>query len=124
MPEFTHQGRRIHFLDEGRGLPVLLLHAFPLSSEMFRPQIEALASQCRILAPDLRGFGKSDPGEGPTQMSDFAEDALALLDHLGIDSAVVGGVSMGGYASMALLRQVKRSIDPDGLLNPGKIFDA
>ncbi len=104
MPEFTFQGRRIHFLDEGRGLPVLLLHAFPLTAELFRPQIDALSSQCRIIAPDLRGFGKSDGGEGPTQMSDFAEDALALLDHLGIESAVIGGVSMGGYITLALLQ--------------------
>ncbi len=104
MPEFTHQGRRVHFLDHGRGVPVVLLHAFPLTSEMFRPQLEGLASRRRIIAPDLRGFGRSEPGDGPTRMSDYAEDVLALLDHLGVDSAIVGGVSMGGYISMALLQ--------------------
>jgi pimeloyl-ACP methyl ester carboxylesterase len=104
MPEFSREGRRLHYLDEGTGRPVLLLHAFPLSSEMFRPQIEALGPRFRIIAPDHRGFGRSDPGEGPTLMTDFAADALALMDHLGLDSAVVGGVSMGGYISMALLQ--------------------
>lgn len=104
MPTFEHQGRWLHYLDEGDGPPVLLLHAFPLSSAMYRPQLDALGARYRFIVPDLRGFGKSDVDENPVQMSDFADDAVALLSHLGIDSAVVGGVSMGGYAALALLR--------------------
>lgn len=104
MPVFDREGVPLHYLDEGSGPPVLLLHAFPVSSEMFRPQIRALAARYRILAPDQRGFGRSPPSPGPTTMIALAQDALALLDHLGIDTAVVGGVSMGGYATMALLQ--------------------
>ena len=59
----------------------------------------------RFIIPDIRGFGRSGLGEGPTEMARIAQDALALLDALKVDSAVVGGVSMGGYASMALLRE-------------------
>jgi pimeloyl-ACP methyl ester carboxylesterase len=92
------------YRDIGQGLPVVLLHAFPLSGEMFVPQWTALAKQARFLVPDLRGFGRSGVGEGPSTMEAMAEDVLRLLDHLRIASAVVGGVSLGGYVSMALLR--------------------
>src|SRR3982074_1233118 len=103
--QFQHpDSGSIHYLDEGKGLPVLLLHAFPLNSLSFRPQVQALSSKYRLIVPDQRGFGKSSLGSGPTEMSALARDALALLDHLKISSAVIGGVSMGGYASMALLR--------------------
>jgi len=104
MPVFDRGGVELNYLDEGKGLPVLLLHAFPFSSEMYRPQISALAAKYRFIAPDLRGFGRSPAPARPSEMSAFAEDALALLDHLEVDAAVVGGVSMGGYVAMALLQ--------------------
>ena len=95
---------RLRFRDVGSGPPVVLLHAFPLLGEMFEPQWTALGDRARFVLPDLRGFGESDGGQGPSEMSVLADDVLGLLDHLGIDSAVVGGVSMGGYAALALLR--------------------
>src|SRR5690606_2201841 len=105
MPILDLDSHRLHYLDEGRGLPVLLFHAYPLSAELFRPQIEALKDRFRFLVPDMRGFGQSGPADGPTTMRRMAQDGLALLDALGIERAVVGGVSMGGYVSMALLRE-------------------
>src|SRR5262249_38702866 len=103
--QFTSaDGVSLHYLDQGKGSPILLLHAFPLSSASFRPQLQALSSKYRLIVPDQRGFGRSGIGPGPTEMSTLARDGLALLDQLGVGSAVVGGVSMGGYASMALLR--------------------
>jgi pimeloyl-ACP methyl ester carboxylesterase len=95
---------RLHFREIGSGPPVVLLHAFPLPGEMFEPQWTALASRARFVVPDLRGFGGSTADAGPSETGAMADDVLALLDHLGIDSAVVGGVSMGGYAALALLR--------------------
>jgi len=83
---------------------VVLLHAFPLTGEMFEPQWMALSGRARFIVPDLRGFGGSDTAPSSSEMGAMADDVLALLDHLGVDSAVVGGVSMGGYASLALLR--------------------
>jgi pimeloyl-ACP methyl ester carboxylesterase len=71
---------------------------------MFEGQWTALSGRARFVVPDLRGFGHSPPGTGPAEMGSLADDVLGLLDHLGIASAVVGGVSMGGYVSMALLR--------------------
>jgi pimeloyl-ACP methyl ester carboxylesterase len=82
----------------------VLLHAFPLEGEMFEPQWTALEDRARLIVPDLRGFGGSDLAPGPSEMGAMADDVLALLDHLQIDAAVVGGVSMGGYVSLALLR--------------------
>ncbi len=102
MPTIALSGRPYHFQDVGKGPPFLLLHAFPLSSSAFQTQIGALPA--RLILPDHRGFGASG-GSGPTAvtMEQYAQDALDLLDYLGIDRAVVGGVSMGGYIAMALL---------------------
>jgi pimeloyl-ACP methyl ester carboxylesterase len=104
MPTISRGAAHLHYLDEGQGPPVLLLHAFPLQSELFRPQLEALKERFRFLVPDTRGFGKSAPGGGPASMTEIAEDALAVLDEAGVTAAVVGGVSMGGYATLALLQ--------------------
>ncbi len=105
MPTITVDGVPLHYRDEGRGLPVLLFHAFPLSGESFEKQVKALSGRYRFILPDHRGLGRSGLGEGPTEMSRLARDGLALLDALNVESAVVGGVSMGGYATMALLRE-------------------
>jgi len=104
MAFFTTRGVRLHYQDSGSGVPVLLLHAFPLSGALFDGQVTALSRQARFVVPDLRGFGQSALGDGPTSMQQLAEDALLLLDRLGIGAAVVGGVSLGGYVSLALLR--------------------
>lgn len=71
---------------------------------MWEPQLAALSESYRVIVPDLSGFGASQ-GVSPDQacrMSDLAADAVALLDHLGIGRAVVGGLSMGGYTALAI----------------------
>src|SRR5260370_22584598 len=102
----TDDGVSLHYLDEGEGDPILLLHAFPLSAESFRPQIDALSPRYRLLVPDHRGFGRSGlaPGQEMTEMSRIARDGLALLDHLRIPVAGIGGISLGGYAASAPVR--------------------
>ncbi|HJY85999.1 MAG TPA: alpha/beta hydrolase [Candidatus Acidoferrales bacterium] len=105
MMFITDDGVRLHYLDEGQGLPVLLLHAFPLNADSFRPQLAALSGRFRFIVPDHRGFARSQLGSGPTEMDRLARDALGILDSLKIQQAVIGGVSMGGYATMALLRR-------------------
>ncbi len=91
------RGQRWYYTDAGEGLPVLFLHGFPLSSEIWSPIREPLARRVRFLAPDLRGFGRSDKPEGPYTMESFAEDILGLADALGVERFVLGGHSMGGY---------------------------
>jgi pimeloyl-ACP methyl ester carboxylesterase len=95
----------------GSGLPVVLLHAFPLSSAMWLAQREGLAKVCRVVTPDLRGFGGSRLGEDEPSLDLMADDVARLLDDEGIDRAVVGGLSMGGYVTMAFCRR-----HPDRLL--------
>lgn len=106
MATLIVDGRRVNYLDVGSGLPVVLMHAFPLTSAAFEAQTAALRDRFRFILPDARGFGGSELGAPITQMTDLAEDAIAILDELGIDEAVVGGVSMGGYASLALAREM------------------
>ncbi|NRQ32913.1 alpha/beta fold hydrolase [Nonomuraea sp. NN258] len=89
----------------GTGVPVVLLHAFPLSSAMWLAQREGLARSCRVITPDLRGFGGSRLGEDEPSIELMADDVARMLDEEGIDRAVVGGLSMGGYVTMAFCRR-------------------
>ena len=98
-------GGAIEYDAQGEGRTLLLLHAFPLGMFMWEAQCEALSPRCRVVRFDARGFGGSDPADGPLTMERIAEDAVALLDLLGVDRAVVGGCSMGGYAALALARR-------------------
>ncbi len=104
MAYFPVDGRAYHYRDVGEGQPVLLLHGFPLTGASFWPQLEAPPKGVRLIVPDHRGFGHSARGDGPLSMEALATDALALLDFLKIPQTAVGGVSMGGYVAMALLR--------------------
>ena len=90
---------------EGTARVAVLLHAFPLSSAMWHPQLVHPPHGWRLLAPDLAGFGGSQDraGEG-VALDDYASDVLEWLDGLGISRCVVAGLSMGGYAALALTR--------------------
>lgn len=97
---------KLAYDDQGQGPAVLLIHGFPLCRQMWRPQIEPLVTAgYRVVTPDLCGFGESVAGHFPSQMEQHAADLVALLDELGIEQAVVGGFSMGGYVLMQLLAQ-------------------
>ncbi len=92
--------------DSGSGPPLLLIHGFPLCRRMWHPQLNKLPlAGYRVIAPDLRGFGDSDAPDGPYSMEIFADDVIGLMDHLGIEKAVIGGMSMGGYALFNLLER-------------------
>jgi pimeloyl-ACP methyl ester carboxylesterase len=105
MRNQTSTDGSISFDDVGQGPAVLLLHAFPLSRLMWRPQLEALQDRYRVVAPDLRGFGASSGFVGPPSVETMADDAARLLDELKVDQAVVGGLSMGGYVALAFARR-------------------
>jgi pimeloyl-ACP methyl ester carboxylesterase len=102
----TINGRTQRYLDAGSGWPVVLIHAFPLDAEMWRPQLERVPEGWHFIAPDLRGFGPhAAPAAGPITLDDMAGDIAGLLDELAIDPAVIGGLSMGGYITFALFRR-------------------
>jgi 3-oxoadipate enol-lactonase len=110
MPYAPVRGQEIYFEDSGGpGLPLLLAHGFLMDHSMFDPQVRALAPGVRVIAWDARGFGQTRWDKKPFTYWDLAEDAMALLDHLGIDRAVLGGMSQGGFLSMrAALRYPDR----------------
>ena len=87
-------------VERGAGPPLLLVHGFPLDHSMWQRQIDGLADICRVIAPDLRGFGTSSVTPGSVTMQQFADDLAGLLDALGVTQPVVfGGLSMGGYVA-------------------------
>lgn len=110
MPSISLQGRPYFYEDCGYGVPLLLFHGFPLTSQSFWPQLERPPQGVRLLVPDHRGFGQSAAAPGIATMESMAEDGLALLEALGLQGALVGGVSMGGYVAIALTR-----------LDPGRV---
>lgn len=97
---------RTSYSDYGQGLPVILLHGFPLSREIWTPQIDAISSRYRLIIPDLRGHGASEATPGPYTMDLLADDIVALIEGLNLRQKVVlGGLSMGGYVAMAFARR-------------------
>ena len=97
-------GVEIGYDDVGTGLPVAFVHGFPHNRTLWSPQVSALVDRARCIAPDLRGFGESSK-HGPFTIDQFADDVAMLLRGLGVDRAVVAGISMGGYVAFALWRR-------------------
>ncbi len=93
------------YTDAGEGLPLVFVHGFPLSRGVWQKQIEALRPSYRVVAPDLRGLGESEPQPGPTTMAQCAADLRALLQQLATGPVVLIGHSMGGYVALAFARQ-------------------
>ena len=97
-------GVEIGYDDVGTGVPIAFVHGFPHNRTLWAPQVSALVDRARCIAPDLRGFGESSK-HGPFSIDQFADDIAMLLRELGIDRAVVAGLSMGGYVAFALWRR-------------------
>lgn len=105
MPTTRIDDIQLAYDDVGVGPAVVLIHGYPFNRSLWTEQTDALTSRCRVVTPDLRGFGESDASEGPATMNRMAEDVAKLMDHLGIDQAVIGGLSMGGYVALAFVKQ-------------------
>lgn len=105
-------GIELRYADEGSGTPLLLVHGFPLDHSMWKHQIQGLSGGLRVIAPDLRGFGKSGVTDGTVMMEQFADDLAALLDALGLEQPVaVCGLSMGGYIALAFARKYPQRLE-------------
>lgn len=107
-------GIQLYYTEQGTGAPVILLiHGHPLNRTMWSPQVEVLGSRCRVIVPDLRGYGKSGIAVGATEtrLEQLAADNLALMDGLGIEKFVLGGLSMGGQIALEIYRQAPKRIE-------------
>ncbi|MFG2530448.1 alpha/beta fold hydrolase [Streptomyces sp. NPDC048516] len=105
MGSVFHREITVGYEDEGSGEPLMLVHGHPFNRSMWRPQTEYFSrAGRRVIAPDLRGYGDSTVLPGATPLATFARDLVDLLDHLGIERCVLGGLSMGGQIVMECYR--------------------
>ena len=101
MPHASVNGQQLFYEDTGgEGPAVVLSHGFLMDNEMFAPQVAALSDSYRVITWDERGFGLTEFDGEAFSFWDSARDCLGLLDHLGIDRAVLGGMSQGGFISL------------------------
>ena len=104
MPFVTIDNLQLAYDDVGSGSPVILVHGFPFNRSLWDDQVVELSKSCRVITPDLRGFGDSDSSPGTATMNRLAQDLAELMDQLDIPQAVIGGLSMGGYAVLAFYK--------------------
>lgn len=102
---------KLHYHDIGAGTTaILLLHGFPFTSEMWRPQLQALSGSYRVIVPDQRGFGASQTAQNDLTMAQLADDAAELIEALGLRRAVIAGLSMGGYVAFELFKRHRERV--------------
>jgi pimeloyl-ACP methyl ester carboxylesterase len=101
MPDFITRDLSDHYEESGSGMPVLLIHGHPFDCTMWRPQLAA-GLPARLIAPDLRHFGRTTSPNGPATWSTYAEDLLAFACALDIDRFAVAGLSMGGQIALEM----------------------
>ncbi|THF85414.1 alpha/beta hydrolase [Deinococcus sp. KSM4-11] len=122
-------GAQIHYVSEGTGTPILLLHGYPLSGELFSRNRDALAAAgYRVITIDHRGYGNSvAPASDPGSLKTYAMDALAVMDRLNVPKAIIGGMSMGGPITFEMYRMAPERflgmILIDTLANPAGIVE-
>ena len=90
---------------QGHGPAMMLVHGFPLSGELFSKNRAVLARHYTVVTPDLRGFGSSTTPDTKGGVELYAKDMLAVMDHLSIKRAIIGGMSMGGPVVLEMYRE-------------------
>lgn len=122
-------GASIHYVSQGRGTPMLLLHGYPLSGELFARNRDALAGAgYRVITIDHRGYGKSvAPADDAGSLDTYAKDALAVMDQLKVSKAIIGSMSMGGPIVFEMYREAPQRflgmILIDTLANPAGVVE-
>ncbi len=114
--ETTINQVKYYIHEQGQGLPVVFIHGFPFDHTIWDPVISRLEGHVRVIAPDLRGFGRSEAPEGVYTMRLLADDIAGLMDKLGEKQAVIVGHSMGGYVALAFAQAY-----PERLLGLGLV---
>lgn len=111
MPTTKVNNIDLFYTATGSGDAILLVHGHPFDHTMWNPQIAAFSKQYRVIAPDLRGYGKTPlPESGVSRFEDYATDVIALMDNLGIKNFHVAGLSQGGQFAMEIFRQAPHRV--------------
>jgi 3-oxoadipate enol-lactonase len=104
MEKIDVNGIRLAYVRKGTGIPLLLIHGYPLDHMIWDEVTPLLEKDFDLILPDVRGFGESTTVNSQYSMNDIASDFAALLNHLGIQKAALAGHSMGGYVALAFAR--------------------
>ena len=106
MATLNRDGVNLYYEVHGEGPTILLTHGYSATSQMWAGQVDALSKDHRLVTWDMRGHGRSDSPDDPSLYSEAATvaDMAALLDEVGAKTAIVGGLSLGGYMSLAFNR--------------------
>jgi pimeloyl-ACP methyl ester carboxylesterase len=124
MAKLDRDGVGLYYEVHGEGPVILLTHGYSATSQMWRGQIEPLSRRHKLVLWDMRGHGRSDDPADPAAYSEAATiaDMAALLDAVGADRAVVGGLSLGGYMSLAFHRKHSRRVRALLIIDTGPGF--
>src|ERR1051325_1485962 len=104
MPDVSINNQKISYVEKGHGLPLVLIHGFPLDNRIWESQIAALSDKHRVIAPDLPGFGKSQPPKSFT-MESLADTVHSFIQQIKATPCIRAALSMGGYMSFAYERK-------------------
>lgn len=107
---------QLYYEEFGKGFPVVFLHGFPFDHTIWEPLVPLMTDKARLILPDLRGHGRSPVPDGIYSMRLLAEDVLNLMNTLKIDTAILVGHSMGGYASLAFAQAYPHRLAGLGLV--------
>jgi pimeloyl-ACP methyl ester carboxylesterase len=124
VPKLNRDGVELYYEIHGSGRPLILTHGYSSTSAMWQGQIEALSKHHKLILWDMRGHGQSDYPDDPAAYSEAltVADIAALLDEAGANSAIVGGLSLGGYMSLAFYRAHPRRVDALLIIDTGPGF--
>src|SRR5471032_800684 len=124
MPKINRDGVSLYYEVHGSGPPLLLTHGYSTTSQMWQGQIEALSKQHKLVLWDMPGHGRSDYPSDPASYSEAltVADMAALLDAVGAGSAIVGGLSLGGYISLAFYRAHQQRVRALLIIDTGPGF--
>lgn len=124
MEKLNVNGNQIAYVRRGRGVPLVLLHGYPLDHTIWDEVAPLLEGDFDLILPDLRGFGQSGLVESQYTMTDMAADVAVLLDHLGIEKTHIAGHSMGGYVALAFVRNYPERVMGLGLVSSQALGDS
>ncbi|MGB9734884.1 MAG: alpha/beta fold hydrolase [bacterium] len=118
MPAVYINGFNMFYKEHGEGnVPVLFIHGFPLSADIWDEQINEIGAKTRVICPDLRGFGRTAFTDVSYSMELFASDLKSLIDTLNIKKIILAGLSMGGYIAFSFYKLFPSSVHAMVLLD-------